>query len=215
MLLGCSSTMVPFTHELRNQHSLTNDDVRHLQFLCVARSDAAARRPPQQAADRGRVAQAVSRQTNRNRWCCAKPHLVWPPKITADNITVSFAEGSALTFSLRGTSPVLEQPLRVEKRRFAQSPNPFPLDSGEPTSKSASDSLFGAYFLRSRSSGGLVSFHGAMWEVDNNSHKAHLMIASEALEEVVETHGSTGRPYRVLFPQEHPIDHVLVSGPNP
>lgn len=185
VLTGCSTSMVPFTHELRSQHGLTNEDVQQLQFYVshevTLRRDA---HHSDRRIDGGRLKLFHGKQVEEVVLLDATPGIA--TQVAADKVVVSFAEGADLTFSLRG-GPAVAQPLRVERGKFAEPPSDLLLQHrGKRVRKQLDESLFGSYFLRTRNDA-QVSFQGRLWEADTNSFKAHLMIDAEALEEVVET----------------------------
>ena len=180
--LGCASSMVPFTYGLRREHGLTDDDVKQLQFYVsrgvTLRRDAYRNK---RQIERGRLKLFRGKQVEQVVLRDATPGVA--TAVSADTITVSFAEGSALTFSLRGTTTVVAQPLRIKKTRFALAP----AVGSTGAERGAAASSLGAYYLHTSDDGGLVPFQGAMWTLEPPSDSVHLMIDAQTLEEVVET----------------------------
>ncbi len=185
LLMGCGSNMVPFSHELRRQNQLTDDDVRQLQFYVS--HEVRLRRDATRTGrhiEGGRLKMLRGKQVEEVVVRDATPGIAL--NVSADAIEVSFQRGSSLLFRLHGDDwPLVTQPLRKEKARFATSPDPFP----EVTKRAPEPEIagFGSYFLKT-SGDRQVAFQGKLWEAVSESFNAHLMIDAEALEEVVETH---------------------------
>jgi hypothetical protein len=179
---GCAS-LVPFTQEIRSQHNLTDDDLQHLQFYVS--NEVTLRR---EIESRGRIISGGQLEVTSGKLVEEVVIQEHTPGVVVtvggDALAISFEEGSALTFSLQSGS-VEPLPLRVEPETgFATPPDPFP---GEQTvAHDPSSDLFGNYFLRTDSGSTFVSFRGKVWEAVEESVRAHLMIDSESLEEVVE-----------------------------
>lgn len=180
---GCSS-LVPFTHEIRSQHNLTDDDLRHLQFYVS--NDVTLRR---EIASRGRVISGGSLEVTAGKLVEEVVVEEHTPGVAVDihdgAVSVSFEEGSALVFSIQGAINEQPLPLRVEDEGpFATPPDPFP---GEQVLvNDAKPELFGSYFLQTDGGSTFVSFRGRSWEAIQESLRAHLMIDSDTLEEVIE-----------------------------
>ena len=189
LLAGCASKMVPFTHELRTEYDLGDEDLRSLQFYVS--HTVKLRRELESTGRR------ISGGTLRLSSGKLIEEVVIEEKtpgvavdISQDAILVSFEEGSALPFALRGAEPLTSEPLHLEPSSgFAEPPDPFP---GDNTTSDAPrrplDELIGSYFLGSSADGGAIQFQGRTWEAVDGSFEAHLMIDTEELEDVSESH---------------------------
>ena len=186
MLTGCASTMVPFTHEIKTQHELSNDDLKELQFYVS--NNVKLRRElhtKTRTIDNGNLKLHAGKSVEE----VVIEELTPGVAIAVDDtsIKISFEEGASLNFSLRTGEP---QPLVKEPPSlggFATPPNPFPGDhdqSDEPVIFVDSD--LGNFWLDSNDDG-LISFRGKTWQAIDDSFRAHLLIDSESLEDVIET----------------------------
>ena len=201
LLAGCSS-LVPFTHEIRTQHDLTNDDVAALQFY-VSRT-----------VKLRREVRSVGREIHDGNLKVVSGKIVEEVeleehtpgvavKVGADEVSVSFSEGSSFRFSLRTGAPL---PLRPEPPvgGFAEPPNPFPGESAHDHRTLISRDLVGNYWLDADGDS-LVEFQGKVWDAVEGSYGAYLMIDAESLDQVVENSTvlggrrvSSNRPVRVF-----------------
>jgi hypothetical protein len=190
-LLGCASSRIPFTHEVRTQYRLSDDEVRNLQFYV---SHTITLRRELSATDRqvtgghklvltsGKVIEEVVIEESTPGVAVA---------VGREAIAVSFDVGSQLEFALRtGDVPPLS-PLDAGGSQFAQPPDPFPGESrpSEPMGEPPTDfhNLLGKYWLRFASgSAGQVPFQSQLFEAIDDSFKAHLLIDADTLDEVVE-----------------------------
>jgi hypothetical protein len=187
LLAGCASKMVPFTHELRTQYDLQDEDVRSLQFYVS--HTVKLRRELESTGTR------ISGGTLKLQSGKLIEEIVIEDKtpgialdVNRDALLVSFEEGSALGFVLRGAEPAPSGPLRIESTGgFAEPPNAFPGDSIERPREPLAN-LIGSYFLDTDTSGAMVTFQGRVWEAVEGSLQAHLMIDAEELEDVSESH---------------------------
>jgi hypothetical protein len=204
ILTGCATTRVPFTHEIRAQYKLSDDEVKNLQFYS---SSTIKLRRELSATDRqvtgghrlvltsGKVIEevVVPKET---------PGVV--VALSRDTIAISFDVGSQLEFALR-TGEVVTPPPPEPDRRFAQAPDPFPGEGGsEPPHGPELEGLLGKYFLRFQAGTSLVPFQGQLFEALEDSYKAHLLIDADKLDDVVENR--TVLPGRTL-------DANAVGGP--
>jgi len=195
LLVGCGARLVPFTHEIRTQYNLTDDEVKNLQYYV---SHAVTLRRELDSSDRqitgshrlvlttGKVIEEVIVEKKT-------PGIA--VSVRPDTLVVSFDIGSQLEFALRTGTPVQPQPLR--KSRFAEPPEPFPGDGKLlPEPPESDDSLMGKYWLVMEPAGTLVTYQGRVFEALEETHRAHLLIDAEQLEEEVEN--STTLPGRTL-----------------
>lgn len=180
---GCATRMVPFTQELRAQHELTDSEVKGLQFYLS--DDVKLRRELER--DNRRVVGGNLEVTTGKLVEEVLVEEQTPGVVVAmDELTlsVSFEEGTSLSFSVaRPARPAL--PLVLHESRYAEPPDPFP---GRAPAKRADDTatLLGNYWLVIGADG-VVSFGGRPFEAVEGSHRAHLLIDAESLEEVAES----------------------------
>lgn len=180
---GCAS-YVPFTQELRNEHRLTGEDLRNLQFYNshtitlrreLARGDRQVTGSHKLLVIAGKQIEEVVIEKNT-------PGVL----VGADDVAlkVSFEEGTFLEFTVRGPEP-LRDPL--VPGRFAEPPDPFP--GNRPTEPSRPEpTVFvgsGNYWLLPFDSA-QISFQGKVYEAIQDSQLAHLVISTESLESVEE-----------------------------
>lgn len=181
--MGCSATFVPFTHELRARHNLSDGDLQQLQYYV---SHEVKLRREAQTLGRdisGGELKIVEGKTVEE----VVIHQHTPGVAVAIDghaITISFDEGSELKFSLRTGEPM---PLRkVTSGPFAEAPEAFPGDHMNDSHESTVDELLGNYWLDADSDA-MILFQGRQWNGMEDSFRAHLVIDSESLEQVVET----------------------------
>lgn len=184
---GCGRTMIPFTAELRAEHNLSDADVKNLQFYLS--DDITLRRElesgSRQVTGNHRLLLVSGKTVEEVSVAGGTPGVA--VSVTDERIAVSFEPGSSLTFSTTGELEAAHAVVKQEGR-FAQPPDPFPGNNGDGEEEFGSRraSSFGRYLLAS-DSGGRVTFMGLSFAAVDDSHRAHLMIDSEKLEEVVES----------------------------
>jgi hypothetical protein len=200
---GCAS-YVPFTHELRTEHSLTDEEVKNLQFYVS--HDITLRREVESGARKvtpGHKLLLISGKQIEEVVIAAKTPGV-AVKVGQRALAVSFQPGTSLVFALKGSRLALENgflrpvPLVQEEnfatrsitpflgQQFAKPPNPFPGNDGTgPTTSFAGDDASGNYWLDSDSAGRVV-FSDKEWIAEDNTVQAHLLINSDQLENVDE-----------------------------
>jgi hypothetical protein len=199
---GCAS-YVPFTHELRTEHGLTDDEVKNLQFYVS--HDVTLRREIESGGRKvtpGHKLLLISGKQIEEVVIAAKTPGV-AVKVGPRAIAVSFQPGTALIFALKGSRLALENgflrpvPLEVGQsdfatrplvgllgQQFAKPPNPFPGNDGTGTSTTfAGDDATGNYWLDSDNAGRVV-FAEKEWNAEDNTLQAHLLIDSDQLENV-------------------------------
>jgi hypothetical protein len=181
---GCAS-YVPFTQELRNEHRLSVDDLRNLQFYNshaitlrreLARGDRQVTGTHKLLVIAGKQIEEVLIEKNT-------PGVL----VGADEGTlqVSFEEGTSLSFTVRGPEP-LRDPIRPGG--FAEGPDPFPGDRPPPDPIQPEPTFFpgsGNYWLMPLD-GGQVFFQGKPYDAVEDTPLAHLVISTESLESVEE-----------------------------
>jgi hypothetical protein len=182
--LGCAS-YVPFTQELRNEHRLSSNDLKNLQFY---NSHTITLR---------RELTKDSRQvTGSHKLLTIAGKLIEEVVIeehtpgvilNADGgrLRVSFEEGTSVEFAVRGGES-LDQPVVLETARFAEAPDAFP--GNRPDSPVVQTPFFvgsGNYWLLPNGESS-IDFQGQIYQAVEDSLKAHLVISSESLEETEE-----------------------------
>lgn len=189
VLTGCAS-MVPFTHEIRTEHDLGPQELEGLQFYVS--NDVVMRR---EVEVRGRTIDDGELKLHAGKTIEEVVIEEGTPGVAVAmddvSITISFEEGSALDFTLKTGTP---QPLRLEPSNggFAEPPDPFPGDHrprlmDEPAFVDA----IGNYWLDADDDNHVI-FVGKDWELVDQSYRAHLVIDSSSLEEVVERSTTLG-----------------------
>ena len=176
---GCRG-LIDFTHELRDQHSLTRDELKNLQFYTS--STITLRRELESGGKQitgnhklllvaGKTIEEVVIESKTPGIALA---------VSDHSITVSFEQGTSLEFVASGNGGARPS------ETFASPPDPFPGNSPEPREPEPVllQGYFGPYALAVGSSGQVV-FQGKTFEAVGDSLKAHLLIAGESFEEVV------------------------------
>lgn len=180
---GCAS-YVPFTQELRDQHDLKTADLQNLQFynshpITLRRE---AERGGREVTGSHKLLLIAGKQIEEVVIEEHTPGVV--VGVSGTSLSVSFEEGTAFDFSLRGPDS-FRDPV-VSLGRFAEPPDPFPGNRVadeplEPQSFAGS----GNFWLLPNG-GSSVVFQNQTWEAIGTSSLAHLVISTESLEEVEE-----------------------------
>ena len=183
--LGCGPRLVPFTHELRVQHDLSDSDVKNLQFYVS-----------HQIALRRELTAESSQVTSSHKLLLVSGKIIeevvveerTPGVVVAARggaLSVSFEPGASLTF-FAGPEPSAAAP---SFPGFATPPDPFP-GNAEPllAGPGASDegSGPGGNYWLAAGPGGEIRYQGKVFSAIEDSLRAHLLIDADALEEVVE-----------------------------
>jgi hypothetical protein len=198
---GCAS-YIPFTHELRTEHGLTDEEVKNLQFYVS--HDITLRREVESGGRKvtpGHKLLLISGKQIEEVVIAAKTPGV-AVKVGPRAIAVSFQPGTAMVFTVKGSRLALEngflRPVALDGQQdfatrpfaallgqqFAKPPNPFPgNDSNTPTSVIPSDDASGNYWIDSDNVG-KVQFAEKEWNAEDNTQQAHLLIDSDSLENV-------------------------------
>jgi hypothetical protein len=180
---GCASYL-PFSQELRDEHRLETKDLKNLQFytshtITLRRE---AERGGREITPGHKLLLIAGKQIEEVVIEKHTPGIV--VGASGSSLEVSFAEGSSMTFSLRGPEP-LSEPVVLD-RRFAEPPDPFPGNRiNRPEPEPALSTGFGNYYLTPR--GRTVEFQGKTWDAVGESDLSHLVISTESLEEVQES----------------------------
>ncbi|WP_438027389.1 DNA-directed RNA polymerase [Sorangium sp. So ce233] len=186
-ITGCGPRLVPFTHELRVQHGLTDRDVKNLQFYVS--HEVALRR--ELTADRSQI-------TSSHKLLLVSGKVIEEviveertPGVVVDAragaLSVSFEPGASLAFS---AAPEPDPATPAPFPGFATPPEPFPGNAGPllaaPTAARDGGDLGGNYWLAA-GPGGEIRYQGKVFSAIEGSLRAHLLIDADALEEVVES----------------------------
>jgi hypothetical protein len=178
---GCHG-FIDFTHELRDQHSLTRDELKNLQYYTS--STITLRRELESGGKQitgNHKLLLVAGKTIEEVVIDAKtPGIALA--ISDHSITVSFDQGTSLEFVASGSGG--NRPTEP----YASPPDPFPGNNPARREREPEPVLlqgyFGPYALAVGSNGQVV-FQGKVFEAVGDSLKAHLMIGGESFEEVV------------------------------
>jgi hypothetical protein len=181
-LTGCGASMVPFTHEIRAEHSLTKEDLKNLQYYISTR--VTLRR--ELDSDKKQI-------TGSHKLILTSGKVIEEvvveektPGVAIDvgprSITVSFEPGSSIEFGPQGGRTVPAS----ASHEFATGPDPFPGNNTVAHDKEAepfSSDGAGNYFMLTESSG-TITYQGRQFQAVEGSLEAHLMIDAEALNRV-------------------------------
>lgn len=180
---GCAA-YVPFTQELRNEHRLSGEDLRNLQFYnshtITLRRELA--RGDSQVTGGHKLLLIAGKQIEEVVIEKHTPGVL--VGASGSSLQVSFEEGTSLEFGVRGPEP-LRDPL-VPMGGFAEPPDPFPGD--RPPVVAAEPTIFpgsGNYWL-APFDGGQIRFQGKVYDAAGDTSLAHLVISTESLESVEE-----------------------------
>ena len=190
-LAGCGPRLVPFTHELRVQHNLSNDDLKNLQFYISHRIT--LRRELESGGSQVTANHKLLVVAGKNiEEVVIEEHT---PGVAVEvgerTLAVSFEPGSSFLFA---AAPEPGTPVS-EVRSFASPPDPFPGNDPNPEpapfpgssgSSGSSGGAFGGSYWLATADGGRGNFQGRLFEAVEDSLRAHLLIDAESLEEVVE-----------------------------
>jgi len=179
---GCHS-FIDFTHELRDQHSLSRDELKNLQYYTS--SPITLRRELESGGKQitgNHKLILVAGKTIEEVVIEAKtPGIALA--VSDHSITVSFDQGTSLEFVASGSGGN-----RPVESFAAPPPDPFPGNNPERPAPMPEPVLlqgyFGAYTLAVGPNNQVV-FQGKTFEAVGDSVSAHLMIGGESFEQVV------------------------------
>ncbi len=182
---GCASYM-PFTQELRSEYDLADTDLENLQFYnshtITLRRELS--RDSRRITGGHELLMIAGKQIEEVVIDAKTPGVV--VGASPSTLRVSFAEGSFLEFSLRGSVPQ-DDPVVLLHGGFAEPPEPFPGDRQPFVPPPPRRELFGSgNFWLLPSGGREVVFQGVAYDAVEDSSLAHLVISTESLEEVDE-----------------------------
>jgi len=202
--VGCKSYL-PFTHELRTEHDLKDEEVKNLQFYV---SHGITLRREIESGGRqvtaGHKLLLVSGKTIEEVVIPAKTPGV-AVKVGPRSIAVSFEPGTSLVFTVKNARISLENEPFLRRsglasnrgfaspalsghffgQQFAQSPDPFPGNTDGQNSSAAplGDDASGNYWLDSDGSG-RITFLSKVWNGEEDTLQALLLFDADQLEEV-------------------------------
>ena len=184
LLTGCGGGLIPFTHEIRVQHGLTNDDLKNLQFYV---SHKVTLRRELSSDDKQVTAShkllLLSGRTNEEVVVEEKTPGV-ATEVGDRYLSISFETGSSLVFAIGG-----ERPSGAPSLSVGPEPNPFPGNEGGSSREPEpfpSSGTFGGKYLLVVDHGGRIPFQGKLFTAVEDSLQAHLLIDAETLERVVD-----------------------------
>ncbi|WP_437761417.1 DNA-directed RNA polymerase [Sorangium sp. So ce281] len=188
LVVGCGPRLVPFTHELRVQHDLSDSDVKNLQFYVS-----------HQIALRRELTAESSQVTSSHKLLLVSGKVIeevvveerTPGVVLAARggaLSVSFEPGASLTFSA-GPEHFAPAPPAPSFPGFATPPDPFPGDAepllASPSAAGDGSEPGGNYWLAA-GPGREIRYQGKVFSAIEDSLRAHLLIDADALDEVVE-----------------------------
>jgi hypothetical protein len=184
LVTGCGAGLIPFTHELREQNRLTDDEIKNLQFYV---SHKVTLRRELESGGR----QVTGSHTLLLTSGKSIEEVVVEPKtpgialtVKGAMISISFEPGSSFDFVVEGGKPtVLSDPAVAG----ARAPDPFPGNYARPPESLPERSLSGNYWLWVEPTG-QVNFGGKAFDAIDDSAQAHLLIDADTLKQVVQNH---------------------------
>jgi hypothetical protein len=181
---GCGSGLIAFTHELRDQNRLTDDEIKNLQFYV---SHKITLRRELESGNRevtGNHKLLLTAGKSIEEVVVAEKTPGIALQVKAGQITISFERGTSLDFVVEGAKPIGGDAISSFSR---PPPDPFPGNERPPEIapvRPSSGNLSGNYWLWVEPSG-QVLFGGKPFEAVDDSAQAFLMIDSDTLKEVV------------------------------
>ena len=182
---GCHG-FIDFTHELRDQHSLTRDELKNLQYYTS--STIVLRRELEsggkQITGNHKLVVVAGKSIEEVVIESKTPGIALA--VSDHSITVSFEAGTSIEFVASGSSGN-----RATEQFASPPPDPFPGNNPDRHERDPEPQVvqgfFGPYALATNSSGQVI-FQGKMFEAVGDSLQAHLMIGGESFEETVKQH---------------------------
>lgn len=179
---GCGGGLIAFTHELREQQGLTNEELKNLQWYV---SHSITLRRELESGGRqvtGSHKLLVVSGKNIEEVVIEEHTPGIALNVTEGTITVSFEQGSSLDFSAQSGRLSSSEP----QPTFAEGPDPFPGNNPDkPPAPAVASGLFSGNYFMVIEPGGKVRFQTREFEAVEESFQAHLMIDADTLDEVV------------------------------
>jgi hypothetical protein len=183
-MTGCGSGLIAFTHELRDQNRLTDDEIKNLQFYV---SHKITLRRELESGNRevtGNHKLLLTAGKSIEEVVVAEKTPGIALQVKAGQISISFERGTSLDFVVEGAKPVGGGAVSSFS---SPPPDPFPGNMRPPELtpvQPSSGNFSGNYWLWVEPSG-QVAFGGKPFEAVEDSAQAFLMIDSDTLKEVV------------------------------
>jgi hypothetical protein len=184
---GCGAGLIPFTHELREQHRLTDGEIRNLQFyvshkITLRRELESGGR---QVTGSHKLLLTSGKSIEEVVVEEKTPGIALNVKGAV--ISISFEPGTSLDFGVEGARPVA-----VSAPAFVGAgppPNPFPGNDAQAPpelvpNRLPPEDLAGNYWLWVEPTGQLT-FQGKVFDAVDDSAHAHILIDADTLKEVV------------------------------
>jgi len=186
-LLGCATSRVPFTQQLREQHKLTADELKNLQYyashtITLRREvDSTSR----QITGGHRLVLTSGKSVEQFVVKAGTPGIA--KEVGATSLVVSFGDGADFRFGLRGDGDYAVDP--SDNQAYAQAPEAFPGNSPRRAPAPllpVQTGLTGNYWLSIPSPQNEILFQGSWFAAVEESLQAHLLVEAEALNDVEE-----------------------------
>lgn len=186
-LIGCATSRIPLTQELREQHNLSDRELANLQYFT---SNTITLR---------REVDSTGRQiTGGHKLVLTSGKTVeefvikqGTPGVAVEvgprHLVVRFGPEANLRFALRTDGIYTNDP--PPDRGYAQPPEAFPVSQNplpRPSDPPARTGLTGYFWLSPDRPGNLVAFQGKWFEAIKETLDAHLLVAAEELDDVDE-----------------------------
>lgn len=178
---GCGGGLIAFTHELREQQGLTNEELKNLQWYVSHRIT--LRRELESGGRQVTGSHKLLVVSGKNiEEVVIEEHTPGIAVAVGDGIiSVSFEQGSSLDFSAQ-SGRLASEP----QRSFAEPPDPFPGNNPDkPQGPAVASGIFSGNYFMVIEPGGKVKFQTRDFDAVEESFQAHLMIDSDTLDEVV------------------------------
>jgi len=181
---GCGSGLIAFTHELRAENRLTDDEIKNLQFYV---SHKITLRRELESGNRevtGNHKLLLTAGKSIEEVVVAEKTPGIAVQVRSGQISISFEHGTSLDFVVEGAKGMGSEAMAAISR---PPPDPFPGNARPPElapTRPSSDSFSGNYWLWVEP-WGQVAFAGKPFDAVDDSAQAFLMIDSDTLKEVV------------------------------
>ncbi len=184
---GCATTRIPLTQELREQHRLSPDELKNLQYY-VSNTITLRREldsTGKQITGGHKLVLTSGKSIEEVVVEEGTPGVAL--EVGRTHLIVSFGAGVDLRFALREDGTYVSDALGG--RAYARAPDPFPgnhPNSGRPAPQPEPTGLTGKFWLATDQNTNQVFLQGKWFDAVKDSLRAHLLIAAEALDDVDE-----------------------------